>query len=69
MWPNPQESEMSEIWNAETHTNVILNNLTKPELVQFFLNTEANMRAQISTITAEVKEANSYFKSLRPMLL
>ena len=50
---------------AGTHTEAVLNKLTKPELVQLLLNTEANMRAQISTLTAEVKELNSYLKRWR----
>ena len=49
---------------AETHTEVVLNNLTKPELVQLLLNTEANMGAQISTLTAKAKDLSSYLKKL-----
>ena len=49
---------------AGTHTEVVLNKLTKPELVQLLLNTEANMGAQISTLTAEVKDLSSYLKKL-----
>ena len=48
-----------------THTEAVLKKLTKPELVQFFLNSEANMGAQISTLTAEVKELSSYLKKLK----
>ena len=48
-----------------THTGAVLNKLTKPELVQLLLNTEANMGSQISTLTAEVKESSSYLKSWR----
>ena len=47
-----------------THTEVILIKLTKPELVQLFLSTEANMGTQISTLTAAVKELSSYLKKL-----
>ena len=47
-----------------THTEVVLNNLTKPELVQLLLNTEANMAAHTSTLTAEIKELSSYLKKL-----
>ena len=47
-----------------THTEAVLKKLTKPELVQLFLNSEANMGAQISTLTAEVKELSSYLKKL-----
>ena len=49
---------------AGTHTEVVLNNLTKPELVQLLLNTEANMAAHTSTLTAEIKELSSYLKKL-----
>ena len=49
---------------AGTHTEAVLNKLTKPELVQLLLNTEANMGAQISTLTAEVKDLSSYLKKL-----
>ena len=49
---------------AVTHTEIVLNKLTKPEPVQLLLNTEANMGAQISTLTAEVKELSSYLKKL-----
>ena len=47
---------------AGTHTKAVLNKLTKPELVQLFLSTEANTGPQISTLTAEVKELSSYFE-------
>ena len=49
---------------ADTHTEAVLNKLTKLELVQLLLNTEANMGAQISSLTAEVKELSSYLKKL-----
>ena len=49
---------------AGTHTEAVRNKLNKPELVQLLLNTEANMRAQISTLTAEVKDLSSYLKKL-----
>ena len=47
-----------------THTEAALNKLTKPELVQFLLAAEANMEAQISILTAEVKELNNHLKKL-----
>ena len=50
---------------AGIHTEAVLNKLTKRELIQFLLNTEANMGAQISTVTAEVKELSSYLKKLK----
>ena len=49
---------------AGIHTEAVLNKLTKRELIQFLLNTEANMGVQISTLTAEVKELSSYLKKL-----
>ena len=49
---------------AGSHTEAVLNKLTKPELVQLLLNTKANMGAQISTLTAEVKDLSSYLKKL-----
>ena len=45
---------------AGIHTEAV----TERELIQFLLNTEANLRAQISTLTAEVKELSSYLKKL-----
>ena len=48
---------------AGTHTETFVNKLTKPELVQLLLITEANMGAQISTLTAEVKELSCYLKT------
>ena len=47
-----------------THTEAVLNKLTKPELILLFLKTEGNMGAQISTLTSEVKELNGYLKKL-----
>ena len=49
---------------AGIHTEAVLNKLTKRELIQFLLNTEANLGPQISTLTAEVKELSSYLKKL-----
>ena len=48
-----------------THTNAVFNKLTKPQLVQHFLNTGANNgNSKISTLTAEVKDLSNYFKKL-----
>ena len=44
---------------AGTYTDAVLNKLTK-----LLLNTEANMGAQISILTTEVKYLNNYFKKL-----
>ena len=49
---------------AGAHTEAVLSKLTKPELGQLLLNTEANMGAQISALTAEVKELSRYLKKL-----
>ena len=49
---------------AGTHTEAILNKLTKRELVKLVFNTKANMRAQVSTVTTMVKILNSYLKKL-----
>ena len=49
---------------AGTHTEAVPNKLTKPKLVQLLLNTEANMGAQISILTAEVKEWSTYLKKV-----
>ena len=38
-----------------TQIEAILNKLTKLELVQLLFNTEANVGAQISSLTAEIK--------------
>ena len=48
-----------------THTEAVLSKLTKPELIQLVLNTEANMEAQISILTAQVKDLSSYLKKLQ----
>ena len=48
-----------------THTEAVLSKLTKPELIQLVLNTEANMEAQISILTARVKDLSSYLKKLQ----
>ena len=37
---------------VDTHTEFVLHKLTKPDLVQLLLYTEANMGAQISTLTS-----------------
>ena len=48
-----------------TRTEAVLSKLTKPELIQLVLNTEANMEAQISILTAQVKDLSSYLKRLQ----
>ena len=49
---------------AGNHTETILNKLSKPELVQLLLNTEANMGAHIATSTDEIKENNNHLNKL-----
>ena len=49
---------------AGTHTEAVLNKLTKPKLLQLLLNTKANMGAQFFSLNAEVKELSSYLKNL-----
>lgn len=41
-----------------------MNKLSKTELVQLLLNTEANMGAHIASLTAGVKEINNHLKML-----
>ena len=41
---------------AGAHTEAVLNKLSKLELVQIILNTEANLGPQISKLTTEVKD-------------
>ena len=53
---------------AGTYTEAVLNKLTKLELAQLLFNIEANMGAQISTMTAEVKELCCYLKNLEAEL-
>ena len=49
---------------AGTHTEAILNKLSKLKLVQLLLNTEANMGAHIATLTSEIKEINNHLNEL-----
>ena len=47
---------------ATTHTEAVLNKLSKSELVQLVLQTEASLASQITNLTTEVKL--EYFKKL-----
>ena len=47
-----------------THTEAILNKLSKQELVHLLLKTEANLGAHIAKLTAEIKEINNHLKKL-----
>lgn len=50
---------------VETHTEVVLNKLGKPELVQLLLNNEDNMGSHIVASTAEIKKINNQLKKLQ----
>ena len=39
-----------------THTEAVLNKLTKPELVQLLLMTEATLGSQITDLSKEIKD-------------
>ena len=47
-----------------THTEAVLNKLTKPELVQLLLKTEATLGSQITDLSKEIKDNLTYFKKL-----
>ena len=49
---------------AGAYTQTVLNKLSKPELVQIILNSEANLESQIAKITTEVKKMLDYSKKL-----
>ena len=49
---------------AGAHTWAVLNKLSKPELVQIILNTEANLGSQITKLTTEVKNLLGHSKKL-----
>ena len=49
---------------AGTHTEAVLNKLSKPDLVQIILNTEANLGLQIAKLTTEVKDLLDHSKKL-----
>ena len=49
---------------ATTHTEAVLNKLSKVELVQLVLQTEASLASQITNLTTEVKDLLGYFKKL-----
>ena len=41
---------------SATHTEAVLNKLTKPELIQLLLKTEATLDPQIADLPKEVKD-------------
>ena len=47
-----------------THNETVLNKLSKSELVQLVLQTEASLASQITNLTTEVKNLLGYFKKL-----
>ena len=49
---------------AGAHTEAVLNKLSKPDLVQIILNTEANLGSQIAKLTTEVKDLLDHSKKL-----
>ena len=47
-----------------THTEAVLNKLTKPELVKLLLKTEATLGSQITDLSKEIKDTLTYLKNL-----
>ena len=47
-----------------THTEAALNKLSKPELVQLLLKTEASLGSQITDLSKEIKDTLTYLKKL-----
>ena len=47
-----------------THTEAVLNELSKSELVQLVVQTEASLASQITNLTTEVKDLLGYLKKL-----
>ena len=47
---------------ARAHTEAFLNRLSKPNLVQLILNTEANLGSQIAKLTTKVKDLLAHSK-------
>ena len=47
-----------------THTEAVLNKLTKPELVQVLLRTEATLGSQITDLSKEIKDTLTDLKNL-----
>ena len=50
------------IVKAITHTEAVLYKLSKSELVQLVVKTEASLASQITNLTTEVKDLLVYFK-------
>ena len=49
---------------ATTHSETVLNKLTKSELVQLVLRTESSLASQITNLTTELKDLLGYLKKL-----
>ena len=47
-----------------THTEAVLNKLSKHELVQLLLKTEATLESQITDLSKEIKDTLTYLKKL-----
>ena len=47
-----------------THTEIVLNKLTKPELVQRLLKTEATLGSQITDLSKKIKDTLTHLKKL-----
>ena len=45
-----------------THTEAVLNKLSKPELVQLLLKTEASLGSQITDLSKEIKDTYLFKK-------
>ena len=54
---------------ATTHTEAVLNKLSKPDLVQLVLQAKASLASQITNLTNEVNELLGYFKKLEANLV
>ena len=49
---------------SSIHTEAVLNKLTKPELVQLLLKTEAALGSQITDLSKEIKDTLTHLKKL-----
>lgn len=49
---------------AATHTEAVLNKLSKQELLPLFANTEANLGSKICAMSSEIKDLMAYFRKL-----
>ena len=47
-----------------THAEAVLNKLTKPELIQLLLKTEATLGSQITDLPKEIKDTLTHLKKL-----